>query len=106
MPAWTSPARPFWAMYRDRGWTLRGWAGERLEPLRALHFSCNCNTTEAFLHWAESTPNVPDACREQLMNKGTGAREPWTKPEVKRLGEIKDVAHQGPGTLQGGAGKS
>ena len=40
------------------------------------------------------------------MNKGTGARKPWTKPEVKRLGEIKDVAHQGPGTLQGGSGKS
>lgn len=40
------------------------------------------------------------------MSKGTIARKPWTKPQVKRLGEIKDVAHVGPGTVQGGASKS
>ncbi len=37
------------------------------------------------------------------MNKGTSARKPWTKPEVNRLGEIKDVAHTGPGPVQGGS---
>lgn len=32
--------------------------------------------------------------------------KPWTKPEITRLGTIRDVGHQAPGVAQGGSGKS
>ena len=35
------------------------------------------------------------------MTKEVNQRQ-WTKPEVKRLGQLKDVGKQGPGTPQGG----
>lgn len=30
----------------------------------------------------------------------------WVKPQLSRLGQLKDVAPRGPGTTEGGSGKS
>lgn len=40
------------------------------------------------------------------MTKGTANKKPWTKPELKRLGEIKQVAGAQTPNSQAGNAKS
>lgn len=40
------------------------------------------------------------------MTTETTKRQKWSKPQIKRLGEIKDVAGQGPPLAQSSATKS
>ena len=50
--------------------------------------------------------NAGTVVRELRMRKDTIKRQEWIKPQLNRLGEIKDVAGSpGPGT-QGGGGKT
>ena len=40
--------------------------------------------------------------QEQAMTNQSSKSQPWTKPEINRLGTLRDVGKQGPGTPQGG----
>lgn len=41
-----------------------------------------------------------------MMQKTAKDNKAWTKPELKRLGTVKDVSVTPPGVTQGASGKS